>query len=432
MKVTVTFDSREDPPMSRHRVERTVADGLAIPTDEEGAPAPVDGPAGHRAAGVHARRRRGSRALRMAAAAAALAAAAIAAGTGQANAAQPARATLQHGLLTVEGTTASDHIALRLKAGDPATLQVDVDDNGSAEFSFRRADIERIVVDALAGNDRVRIDDGGGAVTGTIPTTLGGGDGNDTLAGGAGPETMVGGDGNDTMDGNGGADVGTMGGGDDTFVWDPGDGSDTVEGQRGADRMVFNGSDIAEKIDLSPNGNRLRLFRDIGVITMDTAGVEAVDVNALGGPDIVTVNALTSTDVRTVNVGLGAQGGGGDGQPDHVNVVGTDRGDAIRADGGAGRVDVRGLAATVKITNGEPAHDVLDIDARAGNDLVNATQLAATSVKLTAHGGDGNDILLGSAGDDTLFGDAGNDLLRGGPGRDTLDGGAGANVVTQG
>ena len=87
-----------------------------------------------------------------------------------------------------------------------------------------------------------------------------------------------------------------MGAGDDTFQWDPGDGSDVVEGQDGADTMLFNGANISEKFDLSANGSRLRFTRDIGTITMDTAGVETVDVKALGGLDTITVNDLAGTD----------------------------------------------------------------------------------------------------------------------------------------
>ena len=39
-------------------------------------------------------------------------------------------------------------------------------------------------------------------------------------------------------------------------------------------RCVFNGANVSEQIDLSANGSRLRLFRDVGNITMDTDGVE--------------------------------------------------------------------------------------------------------------------------------------------------------------
>ena len=96
---------------------------------------------------------------------------------------------LKHGVLTIKGTEASDKIALRLQAGNPATLQVDVGDDGSADFSFEREEIAKIAVDARPGDDLVRIDDSNGAFTDSIPTTLDGGAGNDTLAGGPGAET---------------------------------------------------------------------------------------------------------------------------------------------------------------------------------------------------------------------------------------------------
>src|SRR5207247_8022276 len=102
------------------------------------------------------------------------------------------------------------------------------------------------------------------------PTSLHGGPGNDTIAGGAGPETLDGGPGNDTIDGNGGNDVSDLGAGDDTFVWDPGDGSDSIEGNDGRDTLVFNGAAASETVDLSANGNRLRFFRQPANITMDT------------------------------------------------------------------------------------------------------------------------------------------------------------------
>jgi Ca2+-binding RTX toxin-like protein len=50
---------------------------------------------------------------------------------------------------------------------------------------------------------------------------------------------------------------------------------------------------------------------------------------------------------------------------------------------------------------------------------------------LTANGGDGDDVLIGSAGDDTLTGGAGDDVLIGGPGFDILDGGTGDNILIQ-
>ena len=45
----------------------------------------------------------------------------------------------------------------------------------------------------------------------------------------------------------------------------------------------------------------LRLFRDVGSVTMDTNGVEQVNLTALSGADNITVNDLTGTGVTTVH-----------------------------------------------------------------------------------------------------------------------------------
>ena len=73
--------------------------------------------------------------------------------------------------------------------------------------------------------------------------------------------------------------------------------------------------------------------------------------------------------------------------------------------------------------------DRLTVNALAGDDVIDATGLAAGSALLTLDGGDGDDVLLGGAGNDTLLGGAGDDVLIGGPGNDTIDGGPGDNVV---
>jgi hypothetical protein len=94
------------------------------------------------------------------------------------------------------------------------------------------------------------------------------------------------------------------------------------------------------------HGNRLKLFRDVANITMDTNDVETVDFNALGGADLVTVNDLSGTDVTRVDADLGAP----DGQADRVLVNGTAGNDAINASGAPAMVNVTGLAATVSPT----------------------------------------------------------------------------------
>ncbi len=336
------------------------------------------------------------------------------------------RAQLEHHALRVQGTEATDAIALRLAAGNPAVLQVDLGDNGTANFSFPKAVIKSISIETHGGNDRVRIDDTNGTFTDAIPTKIDGGPGNDTIAGGAGRETLIGGSGSDRIDGNGGNDASDLGPGDDTFVWDPGDGSDSIEGGPGTDSMVFNGAAASETVDLSANGNRLRFFRSPANITMDTHGVEQVDFNALGGVDSVTVNDLSRTDVKNVDVDLAGTLGGvtGDGQADRVTVVGTPLNDAIAAAGDASGITVSGLATQVAIQHQEPTDQlfVLGID---GNDAISATGLAAGAASEFLEGGNGNDTIAGGPGAETLLGGNGNDSIDGNGGSDQAGLGAG-------
>jgi len=179
-----------------------------------------------------------------------------------------------------------------------------------------------------------------------------------------------------------------LGSGDDRVQWDPGDGSDTVEGENGNDTMVFNGAGAAEHVDLSANGNRLRFFRDVAGITMDTNGVERVDFNALGGADVVTVNDLSGTDVSSVNVDLAGTLGGsaGDGEPDRVVVNATDGNDTISVNGDTGGVKASGLAATVNVLHSESANDRLEINTLAGRDAVDSGGLSAGAIQLFVNG----------------------------------------------
>jgi Ca2+-binding RTX toxin-like protein len=292
------------------------------------------------------------------------------------------RAKLNHGTLSVRGGDGGQRVALRLKAGDPSLIQVDAGDDGSADFSFHRADVRAIKVKMGDGNDSARIDDANGALTDSIPTTIAGGDGNDSLEGGqvqlaAENETFYGGDGNDTVDGGKGTDVAYLGDGNDTFRWDNGEGSDRVEGQGGRDTMLFNGAAGNEDVTMTANGRRLTFFRTQGNVTMDTAGVETVDFNALGGADNVTVNDLTGTDVTKTNIDLAGTLGGdaGDRTADNVVVNGTNGDDTINVDGAGSGVDVTGLATAVSIRHADPT-DTLSVNTLAGADNVLLNRVA--------------------------------------------------------
>jgi Ca2+-binding RTX toxin-like protein len=319
--------------------------------------------------------------------------------------------------VVVNGTAGADNIAI---AGSGSSVVVS---GLAATVHVRHAEAanDSLQVNGLGGDDTINAST---LNAGVIALTLNGGDGNDLLVGSAGNDLIVGGRGND---------VALMGAGDDTFVWNPGDGSDTVEGQGGTDTLQFNGANVAERMDLSANGSRARLFRDVGNVTMDFNGVETVNIAALGGADTITVNDLTGTSVKQVNIDLAATPGSGtgDGAADTVIVNGTAGSDVISVAGSTGSADVVGLAARVHIVGAEAANDRLQINAGAGDDVVDASALAAGILQFLADGGDGNDVLIGSAGNDTLLGGAGDDVLIGGPGQDVLDGGPGNNILLQ-
>ena len=317
--------------------------------------------------------------------------------------------------VTVSGTAGDDRISV---ASSGASVVV----NGLAtQVTVSGVDsLDSLVVNSGAGNDTI---DATRLHAGQVNLTINGGDGNDTILGSAG---------NDTVNGGRGNDVANLGAGNDTFVWNPGDGSDIVDGGAGNDTLLFNGANVNEKIDISANGGRVTLARDVGAVTMDLDNIETLDVNALGGADTITVNDMSRTDVRHVAIDLSATpgSGAGDGQADTVVINATNGADNITITEDNGVVTVSGLGADVTITGFEAANDRLVINGLGGDDVITAAGLPA-NILLTENGGDGNDILLGGAGNDTLNGGGGDDILIGGGGQDILDGGAGNNVLRQ-
>jgi Ca2+-binding RTX toxin-like protein len=403
-------------------------------------------------------------------------------------AAHPAQAAytakVQAGTLKVNGDSASDKLSLRLQGGSPSTLQLDVGEDGTADFSFDRNTFTAIDVAADGGDDEIRIDQSGGTFTDEAITMNGGG-GEDRLIGGSGAETFLGGGGDDFVDGNIGADTASLGSGADVFQWDPGDGSDVVDGQGGSDVLEFNGSNASEKIGVSANGPRVRFTRDVAAINMDLDGLERINFRALGGTDAVTVDDLDGTDAKFVDVDLNAGGGGGgDGSPDTVTARGTEQADRVTLSSPGGFATVSGLAAKVLVEGSETANDNVNIETLGGDDTVisgrevfgpeaynfdggagddtaryngtaeadqisiartSATEVGAfaplasrldiTAVEsLVVSGLDGDDTLAGSNGiaaltSLTLDGGDGTDDLRGGDGADLLLGGKGNDHV---
>lgn len=290
-------------------------------------------------------------------------------GSGAARAAAGFSAGVVNGTLAIQGGSASERIALRISPLDANQLLVDLGDDGSAEHSFALATFGAIAVDAGNGDDVVLID---GGFTAAKPTTIAGGNGDDTFLGGSGGETFNGGRGDDVADGNGGTDTAFMGGGDDTFIWDPGDGSDRFEGGRGSDTMVFNGAPGNEVMAANANGSRVRFTRVQGTIVMDLDDVEVIDVRALAGTDSITIGDVGGTDLRRVDVDLATSltDSRSDRVADTVTVVGTNGVDAIRATAIGAAAEVSGLAATVRVFHADPEDDALVLDSLDGADDV--------------------------------------------------------------
>jgi Ca2+-binding RTX toxin-like protein len=249
-----------------------------------------------------------------------------------------------------------------------------------------------------------------------------------TINGGLGADLLLGSEGNDLINGGDGNDVALMGAGDDTFTWNPGDDNDTLEGQAGFDTMLFNGSNVGENIDISAAGARVRFFRDIANVTMDSNDLEHIVFNALGGADRIVVNDLSGTDATAVDINLG----GGDAQPDTVTGIATNANDVIQLFGGASGLSVFGLAAQINVTGGEAANDRMIIRGLNGNDLIDASGVATGAIGLTLDGGAGDDVIIGGAGNDILIGGEGNDTLIGGGGNDIFDTGPGDDIEIQG
>ena len=314
-----------------------------------------------------------------------------------------------------EFTAAANGTRVRFDRVNPAPFSIDI---GTSE---------NLTLTANAGDDRFSAT---GNLAALIKVTVDGGDGQDTILGTNGLDVFLGGGGNDFIDGQQGNDVALMGAGDDTFQWDPGDGNDILEGQADRDTMVFNGSNVAERIEVLANGGRVLFTRDVASVVMDLNDLEKVVLNALGGADNTVVRDLSGTDVTDVVTNLASTSGGPDLAADTVRVEATNGDDVVEHTGSVSSQQVSGLSARVSVTSAEPI-DRVQIAAQNGDDVVTATTLLAPA-RAFADGGDGDDVLLGSDGDDVLSGGNGDDVLLGNLGTDTLNGGPGDDILLGG
>ena len=157
-------------------------------------------------------------------------------------------ATIANRVLTITGTRRNDVISLRqTKFLDPAaghlTPAVEPILNGQSEGRFLQSQFDSIVFFGDAGNDRISVPWGHiqnrRFVKGlSIPVSLEGSAGNDTLIGGDGNDTLVGGRGRDSLLGHAGNDLLSGGAAADTLLGGPD--NDSLFGEAGNDQLRDN------------------------------------------------------------------------------------------------------------------------------------------------------------------------------------------------
>ena len=210
----------------------------------------------------------------------------------------------------------------------------------------------------MSGNDTISLNEANGALP---RANLFGGAGTDTMTGGSGGDMLFGQSDSDTLLGKGGADLLFGGSAGDTATG--GDADDQVFGQSDDDQMVWNPGDDT---DLNEGGS----------------GVDTVEVNGGGGPEVFTTTA---------------------------------NGARVRFD----RVDPAPFAIDIGTSEN------LLLNANGGNDSFSATGNLAALIKITVDGGAGEDTLLGSNGSDMLLGGDDDDFIDGQQGNDMVFMGAG-------
>ena len=205
-------------------------------------------------------------------------------------------ATLNNGILTVEGTSNADSISVADTNGTVvATL------NGQVYST--QSDVVGISIAGGAGNDSINL---AGV---PIDATVGGAGGADSITGGAGDDSLKGGQGNDTIGGAGGSDTIVGGAGDDSLKGGAGDdsilggpGNDTLHGGAGDDTLgggigndSVNGNDGNDSLFAGSGSSQLLAGPGNDTITGSiVSGYGADTITAGGGQDSIECGAADS------------------------------------------------------------------------------------------------------------------------------------------
>ena len=290
--------------------------------------------------------------------------------------------------------------------------------NGTDRFT----NIERAVLTGTARNDTL---DASAFTLGNV--TLLGGDGNDTLIGGAFTGAVDADGFNDSLDGGAGTDVGRQSSPiNQSLAVGPTPGTNVVKGASSSVGDLWRSIEGLHFIGNGNAGTTLDASLFAGSVTL--AGSSGNDVLIGGSRNNVLIgnagnDLLTGGNTSdTLSGGAGNDSLVGNGGNDLLN--GQAGNDTLRGNGGDDHLI--GEEGSDKLFGGSGS-DLLDGD--AGNDVLTGEAGDDTIHGGTGSdaisGGDGNDFLNGGLGNDTILGGNGADVLRSGGGSDRLEGGSG-------
>jgi len=214
---------------------------------------------------------------------------------------------------------------------------------------------------------------------------LDGGDGNDQIYGAGGNDTLSGGRGDDTLDGLDGNDV--LAGGT---------GADNLSGGAGDDKLYMSADHFSDGT-LQIGFNARRAGASSYGFNTSNANAQKWDFYAQITTDFVmTDDYFNGGDGRDALIGLNSN--------DYISYL-----------------DSKGNKTFEQIEY---------FNTGEGSDIINLAGYTNSSVEV--HGGDGNDLVIGSDSSASLYGDDGNDTIASGAGNDCVNGGSGDDMLIAG
>lgn len=287
------------------------------------------------------------------------------------------------------------------------------------------------------------------------------------IEGGAGSDRLGGDEGDNLLAGGGGNDLLMAGAGDDVYLVNASGGADVIrEGALTVEEVLdeagrpntalynFTWTSLGER---KVNG---REFRDCYQLTITRKGSGEIVYQSRETVDFTYKKKEAGKAIGDVSMPPAALWPAANGQWRIAFATGNGLQRvwerlSIAADGDASGRDVLEIGPNLSLSDlsfarsgadgadlvvqvGPSAANRVTIEKQAGGGRVETLQLDdglsanLASLKINEAGGDGDDLVVGTAGADSLTGAAGHDVLSGGAGFDRLDGGSGDDVLEGG